>query len=229
MRRVELEAATMEILSAIEKSKIYDALRDRIKTYRKSPDTKSEFPTELFGAIYRYAVEANNYSHAANDMADILDLSNLTYHEKWEGIAAIDDEGSALYSMLENIRFTTRYLPKFNRLIQQEFVEDISSKSENLPKEFQNKSLLSVILVEEKGMFSSPNRIIEIFEAISLLYESCATVLKTNSSDLIVLACDSGSDKAFDFLGLAKVVEQVKDIIISVWDRVVFYREKKLS
>jgi len=62
-----------------------------------------------------------------------------------------------------------------------------------------------------------------------LLYDSCGTVKKQSSSDLAILACDSGSDKAFDFLGAAKIIEMVKEIILSFWDRVVFFREKKQS
>ena len=46
---------------------------------------------------------------------------------------------------------------------------------------------------------------------------------------MILLACDSGSDKSFDFLGLAKLVEMVKEIILSLWDRVVFFREKQMG
>jgi hypothetical protein len=44
-----------------------------------------------------------------------------------------------------------------------------------------------------------------------------------------VIACDSGSDKSFDFLGAAKVIAGLKELILTMWDRVVYYREKKLD
>jgi hypothetical protein len=53
--------------------------------------------------------------------------------------------------------------------------------------------------------------------------------LSRAESDLIVTACDSGSDKLFDFAGLADVVQKIKEIIESVWDRAIFHRERKLS
>src|SRR5438874_445310 len=46
---------------------------------------------------------------------------------------------------------------------------------------------------------------------------------------LIVLACDSGSDKSFDLLGAAKVIAGVKELILSLWDRIVFYREAQIA
>ena len=52
---------------------------------------------------------------------------------------------------------------------------------------------------------------------------------KESEGDLIVLACDSGSDKSFDFLGLAKVMKEVKEIIIAIWDRRVFHRQRHVS
>ena len=36
------------------------------------------------------------------------------------------------------------------------------------------------------------------------------------------------SDKSFDLLGAAKVIECVKDLIISIWDRIIFHKEKKM-
>jgi hypothetical protein len=71
-------------------------------------------------------------------------------------------------------------------------------------------------------------------EGISLLYEVVSQVEQVEKeeiedSELIVLGCDSGSDKAFDFLGLAEVIGSLKDLILELWDRIIFYKEKKLS
>jgi hypothetical protein len=41
---------------------------------------------------------------------------------------------------------------------------------------------------------------------------------------LSVVGCDSGSDKTFELMGAAPVIDAVRDLIVSVWDRVVFYR-----
>lgn len=46
-------------------------------------------------------------------------------------------------------------------------------------------------------------------------------VLGKKGDDLSVIGCDSGSDKSFDFLGAAEIVNCVKDIILSFWNKVV--------
>lgn len=70
---------------------------------------------------------------------------------------------------------------------------------------------------------------VHVLDAISNLYSVFATIESESVSDLIVLACDSGSDKSFDFLGMAKLMEQIKETIIEIWDRRVFYRQKHAS
>ena len=128
--------------------------------------------------------------------------------------------------MTENLDSTRNFLPKFLKLTEQDYVKIITEPAKALPKTLKGKSLLTTILIEEKDQFSNPKRIIELLDSITLLYDSCATVKKQSSSDLAILACDSGSDKAFDFLGAAKIIEMVKEIILSFWDRVLFFIEK---
>ncbi|MEW8383370.1 MAG: hypothetical protein AB2704_16075, partial [Candidatus Thiodiazotropha taylori] len=98
-----------------------------------------------------------------------------------------------------------------------------------IPEELKGKSLISVLVVEDKGQFSSPKRLTYALDAISNLYSVFAIIEGEGANDLIVLACDSGSDKSFDFLGLAKLTEQVKETIIAIWDRRVFYRQRHVS
>ena len=61
------------------------------------------------------------------------------------------------------------------------------------------------------------------------LYQGFAQMFDESPDSLTVLSCDSGSDKSFDFLGVAKVMEQIRELIIALWDRVVFFKEKRLE
>jgi hypothetical protein len=57
------------------------------------------------------------------------------------------------------------------------------------------------------------------------------TILKTSgapTSDLIVVAMDSGSDKSIDVVGVASAVEKLSNFLLEVWDRVRFARANKL-
>lgn len=66
-----------------------------------------------------------------------------------------------------------------------------------------------------------------VFESIQGFYEVSADILHLNQNTISVISCDSGSDKAFDFLGLAKAIEMVKETIIAFWNKLVFFREDK--
>ena len=61
------------------------------------------------------------------------------------------------------------------------------------------------------------------------MYEGCARIHKENENGLSVVAIDSGGDKSFDFLGVAKVMEEIRQIVLDLWDRVVFFRERKFE
>ena len=85
------------------------------------------------------------------------------------------------------------------------------------------------ILEQESGLHSSPLRISEALESVQLLYESCARILGLPLDDLEVISCDSGDDMFFDFRGSSKIIESVKELILSIWERVVFYRNRNLQ
>ena len=102
----------------------------------------------------------------------------------------------------------------------------IPRESESSKEEAGDLAQLTAIVIEEKE-FSTPERLILMLEALEGLYQASAQVLKCDISSLSVLSCDSGSDKSFDFLGVAKVIQCVKEIILSFWDRVVYFREDK--
>ncbi len=61
------------------------------------------------------------------------------------------------------------------------------------------------------------------------MYSVFATLEGHSDSDLSVLACDSGSDKSFDFLGIAKLMEEVRKLVVAIWDRRVFFRHMHVS
>src|SRR5262249_9053943 len=48
------------------------------------------------------------------------------------------------------------------------------------------------------------------------------------TSDLIVVALDSGSEKSIDVVGLASAVEKLSTFLLEAWDRIRFARASKL-
>jgi hypothetical protein len=89
--------------------------------------------------------------------------------------------------------------------------------------------VLTIKILENEAELSRVTRIVQALDGVIQLYEACARLEGTAPDALIVAACDSGSDKSFDLVGLAKATTAVKEIILGLWDRVVFYKAKKFE
>jgi hypothetical protein len=77
----------------------------------------------------------------------------------------------------------------------------------------------------------SLKRLMMVLESMETLYEAVCTLDAgvSSTSDLLVVACDSGSDKVFDFTGISRILEKVESILVGAWDRIVFYRERQFA
>ena len=88
---------------------------------------------------------------------------------------------------------------------------------------------LVLILPEEGGKYSSPQRLAAAIESVSILYEAFAELNVQSSTDLVVKSCDSGLDKVFEFQGLPDIVAKVKELLLDLWDNVIYFREKRFA
>jgi len=91
----------------------------------------------------------------------------------------------------------------------------------------EHQSLLTAIIAEDDSQFSNTTRIVYALESVNSFYEVWSELLKGEEIELVVVGCDSGSDKSFDFLGGAEIVNGVRETILQIWDRIVFYRHAK--
>jgi hypothetical protein len=224
MRRQELLKAIDLVQTALVTSLVQQELEEAVSR----PEIKPENLTELLKALKHYTIEASNFPSGAGEVAQILGLDLLENPETWAQLSGKPVGTRIAYELYQRVRFATEYLPRFTHLIQQ---DQVLAFTELTPasREVLGKSLLSVILIEDRARLSSPERIIETIQSVDQLFKACCIIVDMPSEKLSVIACDSGSDKSFDFLGAAKVIECVKDIILSLWDRIVFFREKQLS
>lgn len=221
MRRTEIAEGAQQIIQAVKESGI-DSAMDKMFEGRHTARPSDAPVAELLGALRQYSLYAHKYNGAAKRLAHILDLSNLENPKLWSELINLENQ-PVIYSSLRDLRFAIDYLPKIIEMVEPEPSDVIQHAINN------GKSLLSVVIIEEDNRFSSPARLSNVLESVQLLYEACAIMNEMVPEGLSVVACDSGSDKSFDFLGVAKVIECVKEVILSLWDRVVFFRERKFS
>jgi hypothetical protein len=109
--------------------------------------------------------------------------------------------------MRNNVRFSLKFLPRIVHMLDRETRIAPAGTEEN-PNE-----ILSIYLNEEENNLSSPERLILMLSGVQKLYEGCARLTGNTINTISVVACDSGTEKTFDFLGLAKIFEEVRGII----------------
>jgi hypothetical protein len=127
------------------------------------------------------------------------------------------------------INFALSYLPKIIDMIEPLTTKVFKEHAKVTGTRLNESKILTVTVFEQNNLFSSPLRLANVLESINHLYTACALMNNESPSTLSVISCDSGSDKSFDFLGLAKIIECVERIISTLWDRVIFFREHQFE
>jgi hypothetical protein len=191
-----------------------------------SPKSSDSFFISL-SVLQKYFVLVSKYGEPELVVADIIGLGSLLKSATWQELAEAPNPGN-IFELRGSIRFALKYLPRVAELLRQDHVQEAKAGGQ-LPPELKGRSALTLVLPEDSHEYSSPARLITALDAMSNIYSVFAELEKDSGSDLIVLACDSGSDKSFDFLGLAKIMEEVRKFILAIWDRRVFYRHMHAS
>jgi hypothetical protein len=86
---------------------------------------------------------------------------------------------------------------------------------------------LTLIIPEGPGERSSAIRVTEAIESVTQLYEGFARLRSETVETLTITNCDSGSNKVFDFEGLAGVMSEVRLTLVDLWDRILLHKEKR--
>lgn len=227
MRRDVLIRGIQRLLDDIKSTGIdamFEEAAERISKGRE----KEERSYISFSVFQKYSVAVAGYTEVERQIASIIGLDPLFLPETWQRLFVSPEPGS-LFELRRNIYFAKTDLPKIIGLFKQENVAAAKEDGGTLPPELRGKAVITFILPEEDHEYSSPARLISALEAVTSLYGVFCVLENHSETDLIVLACDSGSDKSFDFLGVAKLMEQVRKLVVAIWDRRVFYRHMHAS
>jgi hypothetical protein len=194
MRRTELIEGVETIVEALERNGVQKALAAVME--RGGPDEKDEKGnSDILIALNGYPIDASKFGETEHKIASLLGIENLTDARRWMNLAS---RHPMTHELWMRVNQATRFLPTFMGLIEQDYVETMKHDPGKAPAAFQGKALLSVIILEESDKYSNPKRVIETLEAVQLLYESVAILNgQKNEQQMVLLACDSGSDKSF--------------------------------
>jgi len=227
MRRMEIIQASKKILDAIQDSHIFEAFE---KTLREGPPERETFNAYLMSRLHEYSLLAKDYGPIEKQISDIFHLTGMTDSEKWSDVVYTrEGRPGTIFVWNRYLYFAVNYLPLFLELIKPDYLAITQKSPEELPDEYKGKTLLTTILIEDSNHPPTTDRIIDLLSSISSLYEASSAILKHPAVHLTMIGCDSGGEKTFDFLGAAKIIEMVKEIILSLWDRIMFFRERQIA
>jgi hypothetical protein len=186
----------------------------------------------IIDAYRSWVIASVGFGDAEKSILRIFRLTSLMAPEFWANMI-VPQTGRArsgsvsLRRIYDGIRILEQELPQICALLQRDtdsIIDDkISSDKGSLSVE------LRLLLKEENNKTSSPKRLIDAIDSIALIYSVFSEIANLSSNDLAIIGCDSGSDKSIDFTGVPQIIQQTKDFIFGMWDRVVFYREKQHS
>ncbi len=227
MKRMELIEASKKIIDAINESHIFEAFE---KTLREGPPEGEPFNAYLMSRLHEYSLLAKDYGPVEQQIADILHLSSITNSEKWpEVVYTKEGRPGTMFVWNRYLYFAVNYLPLFLELIKPEYLSATQKSAEEIPDEYKGKALLTTILIEDSKHPPTIDRITDLLASVSSLYDTSSMLLKHPTVYLTMVGCDAGSEKTFEFLGAAKVMEMVKEILLSLWDRIMFFRERQIA
>jgi hypothetical protein len=217
MRRAEIIEGASQIYEAIEGNELREVFFESLRT-QATPQTH-----ERLLSVYRnYSLVAQNFTSASKEMLQILELEFLEEASFWAAMMNAGGTDAAplrIRKTLSTMASAVEFLPQLSRLIESDSSKIRASITSNGSSEH---AVISILLVEPDEQPSSPLKLITLLNSVQLLYESCAMILDEPSQDLSVIACDSGNDKSFDFLGNAEVIKSLKEIVYSTRDRLTF-------
>lgn len=224
MRRIDIINSVINIKKAFEESKVLDII---------FKNSEKQEPVVSMEAYQKFLRHYDKFGDTEKKILDIFGMSGFESSSLWAKIITGDtkDNRDIVRPFFRGGTYIEEYLTKIVELLKQDNLEYIHDKFDSTitNTSIENKEILSVVLPEASKTASHPERLIMTLQSVEQFYKSMAIILGNDQNDISVIAIDSGSDKSFDFLGAAQVVTAVKELIIELWDRVVFYKEKKLQ
>ena len=235
MLRTEIMRGLANVLASVEESQVLDVVE---RVYRELTRQSGEVRvTEVLEAYQKFLLAYNSrFGEAERTLMRTLEVHDFAEAEWWStvigaasGAGKTAEAAAGIGHPLYRLRFVVDYLPQVIALLRRDSDPDLATLKVTSYAGGARPGHLLLILPEDGGKFSSPQRLASAIESVSILYEAFAELNVQSSTDLVVKSCDSGLDKVFEFNGLPDIIAKVKELLLDLWDNVIYYREKRFA
>lgn len=220
MRREVIQQGVRRIVSDLSESGIVGMLEQGLERFReRAGKERDEIDWLSLPVLADFFTRSSTYGEVEIKILDILEISDLTNPSFWSPHMTRLDP-SFVFGMSQKIQFAISNLPKILSLMDREFD---AGNTKN--KKSDDVVIQTVILSDEVGALSSPQRLVELLQSFQQIYDVVSEVYGLKDSDLAIVAIDSGSEKSFDFLGIAQLMKEIRETLQSVYNMVAFHKQ----
>ncbi len=223
MRRDRIVEAVDNLRDALQACQI----RDLLRAARSGQTAEGVNRTQTI--LHAYSVFSRHYQNFSEEEKDIMamfGLSPLLDVNFWSSL--IDADQAISRKVLTDVDVgaynVIHVMPKLRDLLTRENDRDELVFTDASGVEHDMRRLR--LLVAERGRsLTLPNLITGIIKAMDDLYEGLAMLRGETKVGLAIGAIDSGSSKSFDFFGAAGIMEEIRALLLNVWDRIKYSTE----
>ncbi len=208
MLREELIECAQELLEALDHSQIITALRLSLRG-RGSEKLSS---AKLIQCFQNYQLKRVEFGTAAKKLEQKLKLDRLVEPE-FIATTITGDASIEIFDATRSTDFARQVLPYVVEILEQ---RDDHLEFERPLGEYET---WPVRLPEPNSQISSTQRLVDFLMSVGTIYRACCRIRGLPDQPLRVLACDAGSDKSFNFIGMRVAGQDMRGLLKEFWER----------
>lgn len=228
MRRSTILKSVTTVIDSLTSSNLLSVLKEAMEGRRARGD-KPQFDTNVLISLTNFATKYGQFTDAEIEIASIIGISEYANPANWEDLVQQKETPMKLYEAHTAVNFAIEYLPKFLEIVMPSYAKFDFKQGEPQPIPREGRGIISVALYDNEGAPFTTDRFISLFTSMSVLYNVSSQILNQEKESLILLGCDSGDVKVFDFEGAGDAIKNVKETILSLWDMIVYHRQHKTN
>ncbi|MBX2804432.1 MAG: hypothetical protein KTR19_00550 [Hyphomicrobiales bacterium] len=224
MRRDRIIKAVNTLKDALQAAQIRELLRAARNGQQAEGVNRTQKILLAYNVFMRHY---QDFNEEEKEMMSFFGLMPLLDIQFWS--ALIDGEQAVSRKVMADVDVGAYnvifVMPKLRELLTRETDKEqliVASQS----GDDQEIKRLRILVAERERSLTDPHIIINVMRSLDEFYEGMATLRGGDHPALAVGAIDSGSAKSFDFFGATSIVDEISELLISVWDRIKYSTEE---
>lgn len=224
MRRDRIIKAVNTLKDALQAAQIRELLRAARNGQQAEGVNRTQKILLAYNVFMRHYQE---FDEEEKEMMSFFGLTPLLDIQFWS--ALIDGEQAVSRKVMADVDVGAYnvifVMPKLRELLTREMDREQLIVAEPGGDDQEIKRL-RILVAERDRSLTDPQIIIGVMRSLDEFYEGMAALRGGKHPSLSVGAIDSGSAKSFDFFGASSIVDEIYELLISVWDRIKYSAEE---